>query len=258
MVRNIKIDSFLDISRPLVALGNDYLDGSYIEPHHHSRGQLLYGYAGVVMATTPTGTFVMPPLRGMWIPPGVTHSVRMLGAVTMRSLYLEPGIVLGMPEQCQVVEISPLLRQLLAEAVDLPIDYDTEGRDGALMTLLMHELSRLQPLPFSLPLPTDQALARRCRAFLMAPTTHDTIDDWAGSLNMSRRAFTRLFRRETGQSFVEWRQQACLVAALPRLVAGDQVTAIALDLGYKNPAAFTSMFKRSFGYSPREIPRDQS
>jgi AraC-like DNA-binding protein len=113
-------------------------------------------------------------------------------------------------------------------------------------------------LPFSLPLPTDQALARRCRAFLMAPTTHDTIDDWSGALNMSRRAFTRLFRRETGLSFVEWRQQACLVAALPRLVAGEQVTAIALDLGYKNPAAFTSMFKRSFGYSPREIPRHQS
>lgn len=168
------------------------------------------------------------------------------------------GIVEGMPEQCQVVEISALLRQLLAEAVDLPLDYDVSGRDGALMTLLMHELSRLQPLPFSLPLPTDQALAKRCRTFLMAPTTHDTIDDWAHSLNMSRRAFTRLFRRETGLSFVEWRQQACLVAALPRLVAGDPVTSIALDLGYRNPAAFTSMFKRSFGYSPREIPRDQS
>ena len=72
---------------------------------------------------------------------------------------------------------------------------------------------------------------------------------------MSRRAFTRLFRRETGLSFVNWRQQACLVAALPRLVAGETVTTIALDLGYDNPAAFTTMFKRVLGASPRTYLR---
>ena len=68
---------------------------------------------------------------------------------------------------------------------------------------------------------------------------------------MSRRAFTRLFRPETGTSFVAWRQQACLLAALPRLIAGEPVTLVALDLGYDNPAAFTAMFKRSLGLSPR-------
>ncbi|KAA0695718.1 AraC family transcriptional regulator [Neorhizobium sp. P12A] len=258
MVRNIRIEDYIDAPRPLIALGNDYRDGHFVEPHHHSRGQLLYGYSGVVMVTTPTGTFVMPPQRGMWIPAGVIHSVRMLGAVTIRSLYVDPRCVEGMPEHCQVVEITPLLRQLVTEAVDISVEYDVSGRDGALMALIAHELVRLQPLPLSLPLPADQALAKRCRAFLMSPTTHDTIDAWSQSLNMSRRAFTRLFRQETGLSFVEWKQQACLVAALPRLVAGDPVTAIALDLGYKNPAAFTSMFKRSFGYSPREIRRDRT
>lgn len=68
---------------------------------------------------------------------------------------------------------------------------------------------------------------------------------------MNRRTFTRLFRRETGLTFMTWRQQACLVAALPRLAAGEPVTLIAIDLGYDNPAAFTSMFKRSLGSSPR-------
>jgi AraC-like DNA-binding protein len=38
---------------------------------------------------------------------------------------------------------------------------------------------------------------------------------------MSRRTFTRLFRHETGMSFSEWRQQACIIIALPRLAAGD-------------------------------------
>jgi AraC-like DNA-binding protein len=67
---------------------------------------------------------------------------------------------------------------------------------------------------------------------------------------MSRRSFTRRFRRETGMSFADWRQQACVLIALPRLAAGDTVTSLALDLGYDSPAAFATMFKRRLGISP--------
>jgi AraC-like DNA-binding protein len=51
-------------------------------------------------------------------------------------------------------------------------------------------------------------------------------------------------------SFTEWRQQACLLTALPRLAGGEPVTAIALDLGYDSPAAFATMFKRLSGIPP--------
>ena len=104
-------------------------------------------------------------------------------------------------------------------------------------------------------MPAHAALLARCRAFLLRPTPHETIDEWGVALGMSRRAFTRLFRRETGTSFAAWRQQACLLAALPRLIAGAPVTLVALDLGYDNPAAFTTMFKRSLGLSPRAYLR---
>ncbi|MDE1995423.1 MAG: helix-turn-helix transcriptional regulator [Rhizobiaceae bacterium] len=258
MVRNSRIEPYMDVARPLVALGNEYGDGFRVEPHQHRRAQLLYGYSGVVVVTTPSGTLVMPPQRGMWIPPGVTHSVRMLGDVSMRSVYIEPEAIATMPDHCQVVEVSPLLRALISEAVDIPVEYNPNDRSGALMTLLLHELASLKPLPLSLPLPYNPILAERCRDFLLNPTTHDTIDSWANRMSMSRRAFTRLFRQETGLSFVEWRQQACLHAALPRLVAGDPVTTVAFDLGYKNPAAFTSMFKRTFGYAPRDVLRSGS
>ena len=86
--------------------------------------------------------------------------------------------------------------------------------------------------------------------FLDAPSPHDTIDMWSADLGMGRRAFTRLFRQQTGLSFGAWRQQACLLIALPRLAAGEAVTTIALDLGYESPAAFTTMFKRLAGVAP--------
>lgn len=251
MVRNIHIDTVDAVPRPLIALGHEYPDGHVIAPHRHRRGQLISGATGVLVMATPQGKWVMPPQRGLWIPPGIVHEVRMVGPVSTQSLYLEPGMADGMPERCQVVGISSFMRGLISKALDVPAEYDPDSHAGALMALILHEMRQLPALPLSLPFPADATLAERCRRFLSRPAVHETIEQWSDDLGISRRAFTRLFRRETGFSFVEWRQQACLVAALPRLVAGEPVTTVALDLGYDNPAAFTTMFRRVLGSSPR-------
>jgi AraC-like DNA-binding protein len=258
MVRNTRVENFDDVPRPLIALGNDYANGQVIAPHRHRRSQLLYGASGALIVNTAFGTWVVPPQHGMWIPSGVTHEVRMLGDVRTRSLYVEPGADAAMPERCQVVSISPFMRNLMLEAIDLPVDYDPDSRAGALMTLLLHEMRQLPVVPLSLPFPVHAPLAEQCRRFLDYPSPHETIDMWRGAMGMSRRAFTRLFRQETGLSFAVWRQQACLFAALPRLVAGEPVTTIAIDLGYDNPAAFTAMFKRILGASPRHYLKQAS
>jgi AraC-like DNA-binding protein len=250
MAFKIHIDSVDHVPRPLVAIGNDYPDGHVIDPHHHRRGQLISGASGVVVLSTSEGTWVMPPQRGMWIPPATEHHVRMVGDVTMQSLYLEPDAVSGMPSRCQVVSISPFMRSLITEALGLPLEYELQGRAGALMQLIEHELQQLPVLPLSLHYPAHGTLSARCRRFVQRPNIHETTDEWADALGMSRRSFTRLFRRETGLSFVAWRQQACLLCALPRLAAGQPVTTVAIDLGYENPAAFTLMFKRAFGRPP--------
>lgn len=240
-----------EVPRPIIARGVDYPDGQIIPPHDHLRHQLLHGSTGAVQVTTPEGAWVMPPQRALWIPAGTRHAVQAFGLVKMRSLYFAAEIAPAMPQTCQVLGVSPLMRALLEEAVTLPREYDTAGRDGTVMALILLELSRLPILRLSLPLPRDAALARRCHAFLAAPTPHDGIEDWCRALGLSRRSFTRRFRQETGLSFVAWRQQACVLAALPRLAAGHPVTAVALDMGYDNPAAFTTMFRRITGSPPR-------
>jgi AraC-like DNA-binding protein len=249
-LKNVQIDTIEHVPRPIIALGNRYPAGHVIAPHQHRRGQLISGASGVIVLGTPEGTWVMPPQRGMWIPPATVHEVRMVGEVNMQSLYLEPDAVPGMPDHCQVVGISPFMRSLMTEALELPLEYKVNSRAGALMSLIRHEVRQLPVLPLSLPYPAHKALASRCRKFVQRPSIHETIDDWGNALGMSRRAFTRFFRRETGLSFASWRQQACLIAAMPRLAAGEPVTTVAMDLGYENPAAFTTMFKRIFGSPP--------
>lgn len=244
------VHQFEDAPRPVVSVAHDYTASMELAEHRHSRSQLIYAASGVVAVSTPHGAWVAPSERAVWIPAGTPHSTRMVGAVRTRSVFFDRGLCATLGDKCHVVGVSAFLRQLLMQAAEMPIAYDEDGRDGLLMRLLVAEVERAPVIPLVVPFPQHAGLARRCQAFLEQPQATATIDAWACDLAMNRRRFTRLFRRETGMSFAEWRQQACLSVALPRLAAGEPVTTIALDLGYDQPANFSTMFKRVLGAPP--------
>ncbi|CAN7567197.1 helix-turn-helix transcriptional regulator [Phenylobacterium sp. LjRoot219] len=249
-MRDVDPNEHDETPRPIVAVGNDYPPAFELAPHRHRRAQLLYAAQGVVSVSAIQGAWVAPPERAVWIPAGVEHAVKMVGAVSTRSVLITAESCPERGDCCEVLAVSPLLRRLLIESVDLPVEYDLAGRDGLLMALLAREIALAPTVPLAVPFPRSPALAAKCHAFLAAPDAGATIDDWACALGQGRRAFTRAFRRETGMSFQTWRQQAMLLAALPRLAEGEPVTTIALDLGYDSPAAFTTMFKRLTGIAP--------
>jgi AraC-like DNA-binding protein len=247
-MRNVSIDLLDDTPRPVVAIGTEYSHGHLLPRHTHRRAQLLYGATGVMQVSTHDGNWVVPPQRAVWIPPGMAHEVLMLG-VSTRSVYIEPAKV-DLGDRCQVISVSPLMRHLLMEAVEIPLMYDEAGRDGALIDLLLHELARSTHLPLHIPLPVDARLLGLCRAFLRQPNAHQSPQQWADQLHISQRTFNRLFRQQTDLSFSQWRQRACVVLALARLASGTAITRIALDFGYDSPAAFSTMFRRVLGQPP--------
>src|SRR5205085_2440718 len=116
------------------------------------------------------------------------------------------------------------------EAVDLPVAYAAGSRAELIMMLILRELQVAPSRALCVPFPIEERLAARCYRFLEMPTPHEMVDDWGTALGMSRRAFTRLFRSETGLSFARWQRQVALLYAVNRLLAGEPVTTIALDL----------------------------
>lgn len=248
-MRNIPVADVDGLDRAVLAIGTDYPADHVLPFHQHRRTQFLYAFTGVMQVETATGTWTVPTHRAVLIPPRTDHQVTMTG-VSTRSLYMEPRAVPWFPSQCQVVDVSGLLRELILDAVDLESRYPDHGRDALVIDLILHEIRSLTPLPLDVPLPADPGLRRLCDTFLREPDIHDPPARWAAALNVSERTLHRRFRRSTGLSFAQWRQRACVLYSLRPLAAGAPVTRIATTIGYENPAAFTAAFKALLGRPP--------
>jgi AraC-like DNA-binding protein len=235
---------------PVTAMAADYVPGHVTKPHQHPHAQLIHAMHGVMVVSTAEGQWTVPPTRGMWMPGGTVHWIRMVGRVQMRTAYIRPDAAPDLPTRCTVLGISPLLRELILAAIDIPPRYEAESRDGRLMRLLLDEVKLVPTLPLHLPRPTDQGLRSICDEIVGSPDNALTLADWGERLGVDPKTIQRRFARETGMTFGQWRQQARLLAALERLAAGDKVLDVALEMGYDSPSAFATMFRRQFGVPP--------
>jgi AraC-like DNA-binding protein/mannose-6-phosphate isomerase-like protein (cupin superfamily) len=255
--RSTKGIDYQDVPRPVAGLADEYPPG-FVDPRHsHKRAQLIYATTGVTSVTTDDATFVVPPQRAVWVPGGVVHEVHCRGHVSVRTLYVDPRARDDLSNTCRVLEVSDLLKELILEAVRIPIEYDVEGRDGRIITLVLDEIISAPSIPLHVPMPQEPRLLRICRAILDDPAHGDTLDDWARIASMGRRTFTRIFRRETQMSFAAWRQHVRLMEAMSRLATGEPVTTVAFDVGYSSPSAFTAMFRKAFGAAPTRYMTSQ-
>src|ERR1043165_4718767 len=86
--RSTNRDDYQRVPRPVAAMAKDFPDGFHIAPHSHERAQLIFAAQGAMLVSTREGTWAVPPQRAVWMPGGITHEIRMAGAVAMRTLYV--------------------------------------------------------------------------------------------------------------------------------------------------------------------------
>lgn len=238
------------ITRPLVAMENRWPSGRSTGWHAHPRGQLLYATEGVMAVHSDAGSWVVPPHRALWMVAGLRHNVTMSGEVLMRTAYIDATAIRRLPAASCVVNVSPLLRELLIEAVRLPMEGALSARDRRLLALLVDELRTCDTLPLHLPLPADERLRSVCSALMEQPDAARSARAWAATIGVGERTLQRLFVQGTGMGFAQWREQARLLAALTAIARGDKLIAVALGCGYASHSAFTAMFRRHFGVPP--------
>jgi len=247
--------------RPVRAKSRRLAAETQVQPHQHAWGQLGFSVTGVVRLTAGRGTYIVPPSRAVWIPPGTEHVLTVVEDAELLTLYLhqdagrcgpdlvEPGA--SSPwTACRVVEVSSLMRELVLQLLEQSGLQAGSEREHHLSALLLDELRHARPVPLGVDLPRDKRLLALCEAVLDHPTRWALLDDWARSVGASPRTVARLFRSELGTSFLQWRQQVLLAKAVSMAARKLPMAVISAELGYASPSAFSAMVRRSVGLPP--------
>ena len=218
--------------------------------HAHARGQFFCIESGLLHLRTAAGSWLLPPHRAGWLPPGELHWVSVSGVASGWSILVAPDAGAGLPARPCVFAVSELMRALVRRAATWAEKESLAPEEERIAGVLFDELRQAQALPLHLPMPTDRRLLRIATALLKRPHDNRTLAQWAVSAGLSPRTARRLFLAETDMSFARWRQQARLTLGLERLAAGQSVAAVSDALGYASPSNFIAMFRRCFGESP--------
>jgi AraC-like DNA-binding protein len=225
-------------------------DGTRLDRHDHLWGQLAFCNSGVMRVVSDAAAWLSPPTRAIWLPAGVAHEIVMKGEVATRFLYICPELAAPLPSQPEVLEVAPLLRELILHILKTRMLHPARPEQDRLARLLIDLLTQARRIDLVLPLPGDRRARALAERLQEAPADPASLADLARGAGASLRTLQRLFPAETGLTLEAWRQKARLIWSITRLSGGASVSAAAFDAGYDSPSAFITAFKRQFGVTP--------
>ncbi len=168
----------------------------------------------------------------------------------MRTLYLKTGLSDALPGDCCVVNVSPLLRELILHTIEIGMLNRNVSAHGRLTRVIVDQLQTVPTIPLKLPVPTDRRAMRIAEVLRKSPGDNRSIEQLSKSVGAAKRTIERIFLKETDMTFGRWRQQLRLLQALTLLAAGETVTTVALEVGYDSTSAFIAAFKTVLGTTP--------
>jgi AraC-like DNA-binding protein len=170
----------------------------------------------------------------------------------MRTIYLRARLVRRLPRECCVVNVSPLLQQMILHLCTVGKLNRRSKTHAHLIDVLIDQLDGVRAIPLQLPTPSDPRAARVAAALQGNVDNSRSMVSVCAQAGASKRTIERLFQQETRMSMGKWRQQLRLLRSLQLLAAGEKISHAALEAGYSTPSAFIAMFRKALGTTPRK------
>ncbi|MCX7205801.1 MAG: helix-turn-helix transcriptional regulator [Proteobacteria bacterium] len=217
--------------------------------HQHKMGQLLFARKGCIRISLDGLLCLLPSSRAAWIPPGIKHRAEMRQVVDYRSLYFDLGQFPALPREIQVIEVNALLRAVLERLAMADFDTDWQQvRYANLLSVCIEEMNQARQEPLLLVFPLDRRVSCLWENLEQLPLP---LNLFAQQIGASEKTVSRIFQRETGMSYQEWRQQWRLLRAVEMLAEKEKLSETASALGFASDSAFIAFFKTRTGKTPR-------
>lgn len=237
------------------SLAVTYRNGVNLGLHRHRWGQLIYASSGVMRVATDAQAWIVPPTRAIWIPAELAHAITGRDGLSLRTLYIAPARAKGLPDNATVLEVAPMLRELILHVLAIGMLAPGQPSHDRLAGVLVDLLQQANRIDLVLPLPNDRRALDVANRIMSDPGCRCDLATLSAEAGASLRTMQRLFPDQTGLTLDGWRQKCRLVEAVAQLAAGTQVTVVALNCGYDSLAAFIAAFSRTFGTTPGRFAR---
>ncbi len=136
--------------------------------------------------------------------------------------------------------------EALAEPRDLE-SWTRNGLDECIAEINAHKLSRMSP-----------TIARACAIIRENLASELLLDDIARQVEISPFYFSKLFKEETGENFIDYLTSARMQKAKELLRdPARSIKEVSLDTGYADPNYFSRLFKKIVGLTPTEFREHQ-
>lgn len=80
--------------------------------------KIFFIESGLVHISIPNGLWVLPSNRAEWIPPNISHKIRISGIVEGWVIFILPTMCQNLPKSLRVISMSKVLRVLVLRAIE--------------------------------------------------------------------------------------------------------------------------------------------
>ncbi len=248
----IKLDYGFETNnlRPVTTYSEAIQNSKCANSHAHPRAQLISCDTGIMEVVTKNHIWIVNALQSTWIASNEEHQVYFPNNVKVVTAFIDESKLGNLPKDSFAFETSPFLKSLLYKINSFSNPSIFTEQQHRIIDVFLDELSNLKPSTTFLPTSQDQRIKPVLDALMNDLSNKHHIDYYANQSFVSPRTLSRLFNKELGMSFGDWKIRLKLMEAVKQLGEKKSVKEIAFDLGYENVSSFIATFKKHFGKTP--------
>ncbi|WP_288376669.1 helix-turn-helix transcriptional regulator [Chryseobacterium culicis] len=217
---------------------------------HTTKAQLLYAPSGCMTVTTSDRQLILPPFRMLWIPSNEVHRVNFRNIVAYRSIYFDERYAAKYTNTgLRVLHVNPLLKEIIERICFW--EWSALKEDQAhLLKVFWDEVQKAPEEKLELKMPQDSRFKKIAESWTLRHSTPPMLKELAEKTEAVEKTISRIFKKETGLSYQDWRQQWRLQRSIELLVEGNSIGEVSHILDFSSDSAFIEFFKKHTGSTP--------